>query len=101
MAVEVNTMGRQWSQAIKLGVLITAITFFVFIIGDLFTSRSDLPVLRRGLYVWPFYWPTIFWSTSDTPKNIDDIATFLINVFTYSVILYAVLRLMKKDSGTP
>jgi hypothetical protein len=98
MVVEVNTMWRQWGRAIKLGVLITAITFFVFIIGDLFTSHSDLPVLRRGLYVWPFYWPTIFWSRGDTPKNADDIATFLINVFTYSVIVYVVLRLMKKHS---
>jgi hypothetical protein len=72
------------------------VAFFLYVLIDLFMARSDLPRLRRGPYVWLYYWPTVFWSHGDYPKDKDEIATFLINLLVYSVIAYLIARLRKK-----
>jgi hypothetical protein len=96
---EAKTGRRRWWLALRLGVIITAIPFFAFTIADIFSPRVDLPVLQRGRYVWLWYWPTVFWSHGDNPTNIDDIATFAINVATYSLICY--VALMWKERHAP
>ena len=99
-------MGAIWSQlwrAIWNGLLIAAVPFFLYALIDLFISRGDLPRLQRGPYVWLYYWPTIFWSHGDNLNDKDEIATFLINLFTYSAVAFVItwLRSKRVVSGTP
>lgn len=99
-------MRLEWSQlwrAMWTGLLIGAVPFFVYALTDLFIARADLPTLQRGAHVWLYYWPTIFWSHGDKLKDKDEIATFLINLFTYSAIAFVITRLRKRRvvTGTP
>ena len=91
-----NSVGSDLWRALRRGVLIMTIPFFAFIIADLLSTRPDWPVLQRGRYVWLFYWPTIFWPHGDNLKGRDEIATFVINIVTYSLIAYLASRLINR-----
>jgi hypothetical protein len=99
-------MGAIWRRlwrAIWNGLLIAAVAFFVYSLVDLFITRADLPRLQRGPHVWLYYWPTVFWSHGHYLKDKDEIATFLINILTYSAIVFFVAHLRRRSiaDGTP
>ena len=92
-----GTLGLRLWRAIWTGLLIASIFFIVYALVDFFIAGSDMPRLRRGPHVWLYYWPTVFWSHGDNLKDKDEIATFLINLFVYSVVAYMIARLRKKS----
>jgi len=93
-------MGAIWRhlwRAIWTGLGFLVVPFLLYSFIDFFIASRDLPPLQRGPHVWLYYWPTIFWSHGDYLKGKDEIATFLINLFVYSVIADVIARLRKKS----
>jgi peptidoglycan/LPS O-acetylase OafA/YrhL len=90
-------IGPKW-RALRIGVMITATVFLMLIIGDLWTPRTELALLRRNPLAWLFYWPTVFWSHSENMKDLDFIGALLVNLIVYSLIAFIALRLIKNHA---